>query len=135
MEKHIKSDGFWLKKWQQCQPMSKWYEAHEPNKPHIAAIWKVIETASETNGKIPSEVELAYKHNTSIDSVRRILKNFVLAGGAYRRNGRAILILSMPNMQEQPEPKPTTPEITLRDIYDKLSELIELTKSVWSSGE
>lgn len=143
LDKHYKSDNGWVEKYQKCHPMSEWYKVHAPSSPHIAAIWKIIETAGETNGKIPSDIELAYKHGTSFDSVRRILRNFTLAGGVYERRGKSIVIVAMPRIKPQPEPlsqpepqtESTVPEITLRDIYDKLSELIELTRSVWTTQE
>ena len=133
MDKQTRSDLFWREKFQRYQPMSEWYKVHEPNRPHIAAIWQMIEVASQTNGRLPSELEIATQQHASFDAVRRILKNVVLAGGTVKRDGNNGLSVALPDRREHQETR-DEPDVTLRDIYDKLSELVELTRSVWGSN-
>lgn len=134
----------WEQKWQARQPMSAWYKAHRAKKPHMSKIWYMFETCRN----IPSAKVLATMCDTTESAVDHVLQDFREAGGKLERqgNGRGYSVtmpkvkklapVTMPQLElvatepQVPEQEPL-PQRTLDDVYDKLSELVDLVRT-WS---
>lgn len=137
-------NGRWPERWQEQQPMSEFYKAHRPKKPHMWKTWHLLETCKV----IPHPKELATTYDTTEAAIDHIFNDFREAGGKLERqgNGRGYSVtmpkvkklapVTMPQLElvaaepQVPEQEPL-PQRTLDDVYDKLSELVDLVRT-WS---
>ena len=124
-------NGRWPERWQEQQPMSEFYKAHRPKKPHMWKTWHLLETCKV----IPHPKELATTYDTTEAAIDHIFNDFREAGGKLERqgNGRGYTV-TMPKVKKLApatmpqlelvtaappvvEPEPAS-QIALQDIYD-----------------
>jgi len=90
-------NGRWPERWQEQQPMSEFYKAHRPKKPHMWKTWHLLETCKV----IPHPKELATTYDTTEAAIDHIFGDFREAGGKLERqgNGRGYIV-TMPKVKK-----------------------------------